>query len=331
MPKTIQDKPSKTIQSIRMLKILKSKEFVTKKEIASLLGESTLRNINNYKNALYDAGYQIEYKPGINGGYYLVHDQLLPSSNINRDQVEALSQVYIYVLEDKNFINRQVFLDFVSNILSSNDSVKNSNNHYLFGHFPLSMSDSDIQKRYYILQTAIDSHRKVKIKYKGYHSDIERVIHPLKLFKFQNWHVYAVDTRESKQGKNTYTQFKLHRILKIELLEESFVEEVGFDVNEHFTDRGLVTDTPFYVKLRIYGPMGRTIDEKVYGKNQKVYLDNKSRQTYNFEATMYDRFVVLKFVLSLGEHCKVIEPQWLKREVVHNAHKIIEYYKRDNL
>lgn len=328
MPRTIQNKPSKTIQCIRMLKILKSKQYIKKDEMASLLGEETTRNIVNYKNALYDAGYYIDYKPGKYGGYHLVHDTLLPNTLIKEETITALTQIYEYALKDKNFVNRQLFLDFVSNILSTNDSHFKESNSTLFGHFPLAMSDADIQKRYYTIQTAIDSKRKVKIKYKGYHSDIERIIHPYKLFKYQNWHVYAEDIREN-QKEPTYTQFKLHRIKELEILDEEFKVDINYDENEHFTARGLSTDTPIYLKLKIYGPLGRMIDEKIYGENQVVTIENKRRKNYNFEATMYDRGVVIKFVLSMGSSVKVLEPKWLQKVVIDNSKKIIEFYKRD--
>lgn len=331
MPIIKQDKPSKTVQSIRMLKILKSKQYTKKEELASLLGETTTRNINNYKNALYDAGYYIDYQPGKEGGYYLVHDHIIPSATIQKEQIDALSQIYDYVLEDKNFVNRQLFLDFLSNILGNSDSSNKPINKFLFGHFPLSMKDNDIQNRYYLLQTAIDSGRKVKINYKGYYSDNIHIIHPIRLFKFQNWHIYAIDTRETRVGKNRYTAFKLHRIIDIELLPDHFEKDKEYEDSEHFSDRGLVTDQPINVKLLIYGSIGRTMDEKIYGENQKVELVNKNRMNYTFEARMYDPMVVLKFVLSLGSNCKVIEPLWLKKAVVENSKRIIEFYKRDDL
>lgn len=330
MPVYIQDKPSKTVQCIRMIRILKSQKYVKKKEIAELLGETTTRNINNYKNALYDAGYVIDFKPGKYGGYFLVHDQLLPASNLKREQLDSLAVMYDYVLEDNNFAYRSLFLDFVGNILGANDTVIKSDSPGLFGHFPLRMSTDEIQKRYYILNTAIDSHKKVWINYSSYRKDIERVIHPYRLYKFNNWHVYAIDDRVSNK-KNEYTSFKLHRIKEIKLLDDEFKVDVNYNEEEHFSDRGLHSDYSTDVELRVYGPYGRTLDEKLYGKNQIVTLENEKRLVYNFKATMYDRMVILKFVLSMGANCKVISPKWLQQAVYDNAVKVQQFYKRDDL
>lgn len=124
MPIIKSDKPNKTIQCIRLLKILKSKKYVKKAEIAYLLGEETTRNINNYKNTLYDAGYPIQYKPGRYGGYYLEFETMLPSMRPNAMQLKALSAVYEYLLKEGTMPHKQLLLDFLGGpFLKTNRSI----------------------------------------------------------------------------------------------------------------------------------------------------------------------------------------------------------------
>ncbi|MGX8797736.1 hypothetical protein ACR6HW_17005 [Fusibacter sp. JL298sf-3] len=120
MPIKKYDKPNKTIQCIRLLKILKSKQYVKKAEIAYLLGEETTRNINNYKNTLYDAGYPIAYKSGKHGGYYLEFDAMLPSMKPNALELKALSTAYEFLLKESQVPHKNVLLDYIGNALLEN-------------------------------------------------------------------------------------------------------------------------------------------------------------------------------------------------------------------
>lgn len=259
-----------------MLKILKSKKHLKKAEIAYLLGEETTRNINNYKNTLYDAGYPIYYKSGKYGGYYLAFDSKLPSMKMDELQLKSLSVAYEFLMKESNVPNKRVLLDYMGNAFLENDRISSDEELALYGHFPLSMPDEEIERRYYIIQTAVDSNSKVKILYKGYNGDNYRIIHPYKLFKYSNWIVFAYDESVKNQSESKFSSFKLHRMLEIELLDESFSINPEFDEDLYF-DRAGQKKEAIHVKLKIYGKIGRMLDEKIYGQNQVVTcLDEKT-------------------------------------------------------
>lgn len=318
MPVKKYDKPNKTIQCIRMLKILKSKKYVKKSEIAYLLGEETVRNINNYKNTLYDAGYPIYYKSGKHGGYYLEFDAMLPSMKMNEIKLQSLSLAYEYLLKESNVPNKNVLLDYLGNAFLENEKTFSNEELALYGHFPLSMTPEEIERRYYIIQTAIDSKKKVKILYKGYSNDNYRIIHPYKLFKFTNWIVFAYDEKVVNHSQSRFNKFKLHRMLDIELLDEEFEVDSGYVEEEHF-DRSGTKESTTHVKLKIFGRMGRMLDEKVYGQNQVVTCLDTKKHVYLFEADMRNSLVILKFILSFGSRCEVIEPVELRDEMIKDA------------
>ena len=56
------------------------------------------------------------------------------------------------------------------------------------------------------------------------------------------------------------------------------------------------------------------LSEKTIGKNQKIEMISKD--TAIISATMQYKFNIISFVMSLGSLCKVIEPQWLKDQVI---------------
>lgn len=326
MPIKKYDKPNKTIQCIRMLKILKSKKHLKKAEIAYLLGEETTRNINNYKNTLYDAGYPIYYKSGKYGGYYLAFDSKLPSMKMDELQLKSLSVAYEFLMKESNVPNKRVLLDYMGNAFLENDRISSDEELALYGHFPLSMPDEEIERRYYIIQTAVDSNSKVKILYKGYNGDNYRIIHPYKLFKYSNWIVFAYDESVKNQSESKFSSFKLHRMLEIELLDESFSINPEFDEDLYF-DRAGQKKEAIHVKLKIYGKIGRMLDEKIYGQNQVVTCLDEKKHIYLFEADMRSQLVVLKFILSFGSRCKVIEPLIIRDQMIDNARRLLDFYE----
>lgn len=328
MPVIKNEKPNKAIQCIRLLKILKSKKYTKKAEIAYLLGEETTRNINNYKNTLYDAGYPIQYKSGKNGGYYLEFDAILPSMRLNALQLKSLSTAYEYLLKESNMPHKQLLLDYIGGAFLENEQVLNSEELALYGHFPLSMTSENIEKRYYILQTAIDSKQKVKIRYRGYSQDSTKIIHPYKLFKYSNWIVFGLEENHSRKGIPLFNKFKLHRMLDIELLKEPFEIHKDYKESEFFDQQGTV-EALTHVKLKIYGKMGRMLDEKIYGQNQVVTCLNEGRHIYLFEADMRNELVIRKFILSFGSRCEVIEPTTIRQEMINDAKKTLKRYESD--
>lgn len=327
MPIKKYDKPNKTIQCIRLLKILKSKKYVKKAEIAYLLGEETTRNINNYKNTLYDAGYPIYYKSGKNGGYTLEFDAMLPSMKMNKFQLKSLSVAYEFLLKESGVPNKNVLLDYLGNAFLENEKIYSEEKLALYGHFPLSMTQDEIEKRYYIIQIAIDSKRKIKILYKGYSKDNYHIIHPYKLFKYTNWLVFAQNESCSRVTYSKFSTFKLHRIKDIELLDEKYMEDASYKEAEYFDNKG-VKESLVHVKLKIYGRMGRMLDEKIYGQNQKVTRVDSKKHIYLFEADMRNTLVIKKFILSFGSKCEVLEPVKIRDEIVAEAKRTVWRYEK---
>lgn len=327
MPVKKYDKPNKTIQCIRMLKILKSKKYVKKAEIAYLLGEETTRNINNYKNTLYDAGYPIAYKSGKYGGYYLEFNSMLPSMRLNDVELKSLSKTYEYLLQESNIPGKKVLMDYLGSAFLENEQSYDNEELALFGHFPLSMPVDEIERRYYIIQTAIDAKKKVRIVYKGYGKDLERIIHPYKFFKYTNWMVYAYDEKDTPNHFSNFSQFKLHRMIDIELLDEDFEVDPLYREEDHFDERG-TKEKYIRVKLKVFGRMGRMLDEKIYGVNQMVTCLDPNRHVYLFEADMRSEMVIKKFILSFGSRCEVLEPVRIRDEMIKDSQITINRYKK---
>ncbi len=77
-------------------------------------------------------------------------------------KLKSLSASYEYLLKESNVPNKNILLDYIGGAFLENEKTFSNDELALYGHFPLSMLPEEIEKRYYIIQTAIDSKRKVK-------------------------------------------------------------------------------------------------------------------------------------------------------------------------
>ena len=72
------------------------------------------------------------------------------------------------------------------------------------------------------------------------------------------------------------------------------------------------------------GNYAMLVKERIYGKDQK--LEELDAQTTVLSCKMQNKNEIVKFVLGLGDQCTVLEPQWLKDEVVDTIHCIFAKY-----
>ncbi len=114
---------------------------------------------------------------------------------------------------------------------------------------------------------------------------------------------------------------------EIELLDEAYVVDPNYREEEHFDKKGTKEPT-IYVKLKIYGKMGRMLDEKIYGENQVVTCIDEKKHIYMFEADMRNDLVIMKFILSFGSRCEVIEPSKIRDEMIADSKNTLRRYKK---
>lgn len=100
---------SKTFYCLKMIEILENVNFITARELASIL-DINKRNVIEYVKELEECGYNIESSVGVNGGYHL------NKSNINEENL-ALNVDSIII----NAINNYNKLEIVYIGLNDND------------------------------------------------------------------------------------------------------------------------------------------------------------------------------------------------------------------
>ncbi len=114
---------------------------------------------------------------------------------------------------------------------------------------------------------------------------------------------------------------------EIELLDEKFEVNQDYREEAYFDTKG-TTEPTTYVKLKVYGRMGRMLDEKIYGQNQVVTCLDGQKHIYLFEADMRNDLVIRKFILSFGSRCEVIEPESIRRDIIMEAKRTAGHYEK---
>lgn len=313
---------SKFSNLLRLLMILKSKGRVKSKDLSDALGVSE-RMIRKYISDLYEAGIIIESVTGPTGGYELVGYEYLLNLNITDEEIAAFrllaennylgndkDNTYIKSLEDKLSIQRDLNTNYsdLSNNITLNSKVAN-----------LELQNRVEQSLY----VGIVSSEKVKVNYTSLTSGTsERIIHPYKIIMRNNVK-YLICFCENKEKVLT---LKLVRFLKVEVIDEKFVmpdkSELEFLIKDHL---GVMGNDKIKVKLHIKKPFSYTVKERIYAEDQ-VIIDNDD-ESIIFRASFIGKEDIIRWILSMKSYVTVLEPEYLRCEILNELEKMLEEHK----
>lgn len=286
---------------IGILLMLINKEKVTAKELSEHF-EVSVRTIQRDMDALNMAGIPLYADVGINGGYQLLDNYKLEKGFLNKDEASILF-TFLRSLENiapysevKSIYSKFTSLDF--------DDSKNKKLVIKMNPF----DNSEIfQKHLSTISKARDLKQKLTITY--YNMDFKestRIICPYTIVMYGNaWYVYAYCNLRSD-----FRMFKLHRIIKCELLKESF--EL-IDLPDKLPWDSMLDSKRESEKIVL------EIDRKLQGKlpdyfepNNCEFFDDKIVVTLNFPVDEW----VYSLLFSLVPHVKIIKPDYLRKEFV---------------
>lgn len=323
----------KAAMCIRMLQVLNTGRVYKISELADIL-ETNPRNIIEYKKELdviaSENGYDfyIETIPGRYGGYRLNKNAILPSLRLLNEEKDALMEATNYLSSRNDFMKKSELQSAVGKIISSiviND-IKKEENLLIINRYPLAMSQEDIQYRFDILQAAIKAKKTVKFTYLTQKNETkERVFDPYELFMYNNaW--FVIGWLHSEHHADIFW-YKLNRIQKIETTGQKFAVWTYYNKNAYIDEYGFKNNGEWYhVEFIAYDNYASLVKERIYGKNQVVEpIDENSTKV---SVDMQNQESIRVFVLGFGEHITVLEPQWLKDDLISQAKKIIDKYAR---
>lgn len=310
---------SKASLCIRMLTILYSRQVVGIAELASLL-ETNPRNIPEYKKELESAGYYIEMVPGRYGGYRLNKDRLFPSVRLTEEEQEGLMQGYDYLFARNDFMQKAEYAGAMAKISAA--AVRGEvprDETVVIPRFPLAMPEQDLQERYAAIAKCIASKTVMTIDYRSNDNIVRtRSVHPYKLYMYNNgWFVLAFC-----ETVKDLRYFKLNRIVRYREEPRKFRVLCSYKEREWLDEFGMRRNGEWYaVKLKFTGKYAMIVQDYLYGKEQSVECIDADTTILTLKMQYRDNIV--SFVLSHGDRCEVLEPEWLKEEVYEQCRKIL--------
>lgn len=287
--------------------LLLEKKQITAKELAEHFEVST-RTIYRDVEILGAAGIPIYMSKGKGGGISLLPDFVLNKTVITEsERADILSS--LRAVQAVSLSEAGTALDKLGSLFGNEDSNWIEVD---FGFWGDGEKEAGI---FEILKKAIFDKHVVEFQYAAVGSERKlRRVEPLKLvFKGSNWYLYAY-CRE----REDYRFFKLKRMQDIIVAEEAF--------RRHVPKRVLKK-------------------ENAYDKQQKVWVTLKlSKEAFYRAMDDFPEYEVLEdgsalvsgefvqgewlvdMLLGLGEHCEVIEPQWLREKAKERLQRMVELY-----
>lgn len=171
---------------------------------------------------------------------------------------------------------------------------------------------------------AIKEKKIIRFSYKKFDSSAEKehTLHPYVLKEYRNrWYV----TGKAGSSEHIVT-FGLDRITQIETLKESFEIMAGFSAANYFKySFGISVSNqlkPETVMLQFSPQQGEYIKSQPLHSTQEIVADASDKCVVKI--TVIPSFELKAQLLSYGSSVKIIEPAWLKNEVMDELRKMLE-------
>ena len=309
----------KTAASIKLIQILSAKnDFISTDELADILGINK-RNIREYIAEIEEAGYFVESKRGLTGGYRILNHSTLPQAKLTDDERFAIEESYDF-LKDNDYPLISDFISATNKFLVSKSYKDDLSPEIVIEKFPLAIEKKELMDRYQTIANSIEDQYKCELLYKSASNVTKRhIIHPYKLFNYNGgWFVLAYD-----EDKNDFCYYKLNRIESIYKKKNHFTK-MDFNETDYLDEFGMKNNGEYYHIELEFKDLNVYIEERIYGKNQVIDIidDNHLKMSCD----MQNKDMILSFVLSFGNKCKVISPEWLKENVTNEILKMMDNY-----
>ena len=292
---------SKPINCIKLLRILDNNKNIRipAKDLAEKL-DTNVRNITEYCKELQEVGYQFDNTPGLEGGYMLKKDNVLPELKLLAKDQSILLDEYEYILSKNDFERKKDYRTGMGKIFASipEENSKPINNNYGAAKNP-SLDDKERNMRYNIIGKAIKEHRAIKLVYKRYKDGpIVRVMHPYALKNIKNGFKFDAYVPEIDK----IYSYDLDRIDDWVLLDETFEVKPEYNPEEN-NNQGYGN----LIKIVLIANQQATNRLLTMKDLEKAYEKIDSHQ-YQFTIMKEDTDSLVSFLLSFGSNIKVVEP-----------------------
>ncbi len=297
------------MQESRLFKIvyhLLDKGQATAPELAEKF-EVSVRTIYRDIDALSGAGIPIYAEAGRNGGIRLINDFVLDKAVLSKEEKQEILTALQSINITQNISSSQTLqkLSAIFHLHSEN---------WLEVDFSRWGNKEFDNEKFEQLKSAVIHCKSVKIHYaSSYEAITERVVQPYKLiYKAKAWYLKAFCTQ-----KQDWRLFKLNRILKLEILNDSFTHQ-NFPKSSNHSEQEYKQITLRFPKEMAY---------RVYDEFDETQIQRQENGDLIASAKMPEDTWLIGFLLSFGTQVDIISPVYLKNVLAQQAKLIYEKNK----
>lgn len=299
---------------VSILLIISKKGTITGRELAEHFDVS-LRTIYRDIEKMGEAGIPIASTGGKGGGFYLMENYNVNNLFLNSSEMQTLATVVnnLGFLFGKN----QQFNDLVLKFESIYGKEKSEYDKFNINMSHFSMED-ELKEYLFLINKAIGESKLLEFNYINRKMEnMRRIAEPVSIsFSGGEWYLVGFC-----RVKNDYRKFKLVRIRNLKIGINFVKRDISKDEIQRIFDEGYDKNS-IKVKLKFTNKIGEHLKE---------YFTKESVKTIGDGSFMVEDFFphdegLIKFILSLGKECEVIEPEYLKEETKEYLKKILCKY-----
>lgn len=171
---------------------------------------------------------------------------------------------------------------------------------------------------------AIKTHNSISFSYKKFDSSEEKnyTINPYVLKEYRNrWYVTGKSTING-----TIVTFGLDRIVKLQISDASFLMDCQFNANDYFKySFGISVSNklnPEEIVLAFSSQQSEYIKSQPLHHTQKIKAEHP--EYCEIAITVIPSFELKERLLSFGSSVKILQPEWLKKEIIDELTKALK-------
>lgn len=285
----------------KILYYLLDRKRATAPELAAEF-EVSPRTIYRDVEALSSAGIPIYAEPGRNGGIYLLQDFILDRAVLSENEKQEVLTA-LQSISATGYIGGKEMLTKLSALFHINTRNWLEVDFSRWGKCACDNSKFDI------LKTAVIQCKEIEIVYENTNSERStRIIQPLKIsYKSKEWYLKAFC-----KEKQDFRIFKLNRILKLKLLENTFVPRP-------YPEEKNNDQKPYQQIVLLFS---KEIAYRVYDEFDETEIEYQKNGDLVVHAEMPVDPWLIGYLLSFGTQVEIIEPKYLKNVLAAQAREI---------
>lgn len=287
-----------------ILYLLLSSDTITAKELSEYFEVST-RTIYRDIETLSEFHIPIYMSKGKNGGIHLLENYKFDKTLLTDEEQNQI----LFSLQGMNklqVMNNDIYEKMKHLFIKTEDNWFDVD----FSVWSYSSLHKEIFEQ---LKKAIINKNKIEFSYfSTYGKQTKRKVEPLKLcFKYNSWYLCGFDIH-----KEDYRFFKIMRMKELSVLEETFDRTMDKKIE--------LQDAPFNM-IKLVLQIDKELAYRVYDEFEESSIKEENDGflvTVEFPYTDW----VYGYLLSFGEHLKVLEPDNIKKEIIERLQKSLKNY-----